>query len=71
MRSVKCECGNMFVRKTSGDKFRTKCGRCLVIEGREKLAKDNLDESQRNSPKVEARVAQLERQYRNSPKYIR
>lgn len=43
MKSARCECGNNFIRRTSGDKFRKKCRKCIYEQEQREAIQRDLD----------------------------
>lgn len=62
MRSVRCECGNSFIRKTSGDKFRKKCRRCLYEQEQRESIQRDLDS--RPNAQIELEVKRIARNWK-------
>jgi len=62
MKSVRCECGNNFVRRTSGDKFRKKCTRCLYAQEQREAIQRDLDS--RPNAQIEIEVKRVARNWK-------
>lgn len=62
MRTVRCECGNNFVRKTSGDKYRKLCTRCMYLKEQREAVQRDLDS--RPNARIELEVKRVARDWK-------